>query len=57
MGFWKAFARNEDGATALEYALIVATVFLAIVSAVTAFAGNTTAIINRVAAAISTVVS
>ena len=33
-------ARDESGATAIEYGLIVALVFLVAVSAMTSFAGN-----------------
>ena len=35
------FLRNESGATAIEYGLIVALIFLAIITGVTAFASGT----------------
>lgn len=37
-----SFVRDEDGATAIEYALIISLIFLVIVSAVTLFATNMT---------------
>lgn len=37
----KAFARREDGATAIEYALIISLIFLAIIGGVTAFGDKT----------------
>jgi pilus assembly protein Flp/PilA len=39
----KAFWADERGATAVEYGLIVACIFLAIVGGLSAFAGNETA--------------
>jgi pilus assembly protein Flp/PilA len=47
-GFW----RDERGATAIEYGLIIALIFLVIVGAVTSFATNATTVINKAAAAI-----
>ena len=35
------FLRNESGATAIEYGLIVALIFLAIITGVTAYADTT----------------
>lgn len=32
--FWRAFARNNRGATAVEYGLIVALIFVAIAAAI-----------------------
>jgi pilus assembly protein Flp/PilA len=43
------FARDERGATVVEYGLIAALVFLAIVGAVTAFSENTKAMFDMIA--------
>lgn len=43
---------DRRGATAIEYGLIVSLIFLAIVTAVTAFGNNATTMINHVAAVI-----
>ena len=48
----KAFWANESGATAIEYGLIAALVFLVIVTSVTAFGNKTTGIMDSVSAAI-----
>ncbi len=48
----KAFWANESGATAIEYGLIAALVFLVIVTSVTAFGNKTTGVMNSVSAAI-----
>jgi pilus assembly protein Flp/PilA len=45
----RRFARSESGATAIEYGLIVALIFLAILGGVTAFATNETTMYNHVA--------
>jgi len=37
----KAFAKDRSGATAIEYALIVSLIFLAIIGGVTAFGTGT----------------
>lgn len=37
---WRAFRADESGSTALEYALIVALIFLTIIGAVTLFANG-----------------
>lgn len=42
MTFWKQFLRDESGATSIEYALIMAFVFLVILTAMTMFAKNST---------------
>lgn len=47
------FLRNESGATALEYGLIISLIFLVIVSAVTAFGKTATDIFNTAFHAIS----
>jgi len=43
-----AFLRSESGATAVEYGLIVVLIFLAIVTAVSLFASNATAMFNLI---------
>lgn len=40
------FLRDEAGATALEYGLIIALIFLVILSALTAFGGTSSGIFN-----------
>jgi pilus assembly protein Flp/PilA len=44
---------NQDGATAVEYGLIVACIFLAIIGGLTLFAGNETSMYNNVSTTIS----
>ncbi|MBA4803492.1 MAG: Flp family type IVb pilin [Brevundimonas sp.] len=44
--FLSRFRRDEDGATAIEYGLIIALIFLAIVSALTAFGNATSGMFN-----------
>lgn len=46
-------AKDESGATAIEYGLIVALIFLAIITSVQLFASNVTARFNEVDAAVS----
>jgi pilus assembly protein Flp/PilA len=43
-----AFIRDEEGASAIEYALLVALVALGIATAFTAFSGKVTSLFNRV---------
>jgi pilus assembly protein Flp/PilA len=50
--FIHRLASDESGATAIEYGLIVALIFLVAVSAITSFANNTTAMYNTISAAI-----
>jgi len=52
----KCFLRDERGATAIEYGLICALIFLVIVTSVTTFGNKTTNIMSRVSTAISNVV-
>ncbi len=40
------FIRDEAGATSLEYGLIIALIFLVILSALTAFGGTSSGIFN-----------
>jgi pilus assembly protein Flp/PilA len=42
-----AFLRDEQGATAIEYALLVALIALGITAALTSFSGNIAALFNR----------
>lgn len=51
----KAFLRDEGGATAIEYGLICALIFLVIVTSVTAFGNRTTGLIDTIGAAIDEV--
>ncbi len=44
----EAFIRCEQGATAVEYGIIVIMIFLAIVSAVSLFANNAVAMFNHI---------
>ena len=44
--FLVRFQRDEDGATALEYGLIIALIFLVILSALTAFGATGSGIFN-----------
>jgi len=51
MGKLLIFLKEEDGVTAIEYALIASLIFLAIVSSVTLLSSNVTTLYNKVAAA------
>jgi pilus assembly protein Flp/PilA len=44
--FAKRFNQDERGATAIEYGLIIALIFLVILSALTAFGDTSTGIFN-----------
>ena len=46
------FAKDESGATAIEYGLIVSLIFLVIVGAVTNFASHFTTVLNTASNAI-----
>jgi len=50
--FLTRFSRDESGATALEYGLIIATIFLVILAAVQLFASNATTKFNDASDAI-----
>ncbi|MEN5147248.1 Flp family type IVb pilin [Brevundimonas diminuta] len=52
-GFIYRFLRDEGGATAIEYGLICALIFLAIILAVTAFAAESSAMYNYISTTIS----
>jgi len=47
------FLRNESGATAIEYGLLCALIFLAIVTSISALAAT----VNKLSAAIQTAIS
>lgn len=49
----RAFAADECGATAIEYSLIVGLIFLAIVTAVEAFASNTNVMYSEISSAMT----
>ena len=51
--FVKRFAKNESGATAIEYGLIVALIAVVIIGAVTALGTNMSTSFNTVASAVS----
>lgn len=48
----RGFLKDDTGATSIEYGLIVATIFLAIVGAVQLFANNSTGAFNQAMATI-----
>ena len=48
MNFIKNFIAEEDGVTAIEYALIAALVSAVLVTAVTALSGGLTAVFDRI---------
>lgn len=49
------FGRNEDGATAIEYALIASLLSVAIIGALLALNGSITSMFNRITVAITSV--
>lgn len=55
------FLRNESGATAIEYGLVCALIFLAIVTSISALAnsqnGGLAATVNKLSAAIQAAIS
>ena len=52
--FLNRFRRDERGATAIEYGLIIALIFLVILSALTAFGGTSSGIFNSAMNAVRT---
>lgn len=48
-----AFFRDESGATAIEYGLIVALIFLAIITSVNQFATNTNTMYSEITSALN----
>ncbi|WP_309627131.1 Flp family type IVb pilin [Brevundimonas sp.] len=53
----RRFLSNESGATAIEYGLIVAMIFLVIVGAVSLFAGKATGTFDKVSTAVSAAIT
>lgn len=51
----RRFLKDDSGATAIEYGLIVGMIFLVIVGAVTLFATNATATFDRISEAVTDV--
>ncbi len=49
----RAFARDESGATAIEYGLIVALVFLAVLTSVNLFTTNTGTMYSEISSALN----
>ena len=49
----RRFLKNDSGATAIEYSLIAALIFLVIVASVGVFASKVTVIFDKIATAIS----
>jgi pilus assembly protein Flp/PilA len=49
----RRFALDEDGATAVEYALIVALIFLAIIGAVNNFASSTNSMYSEISSTLA----
>lgn len=52
--FLARFAKDESGATAIEYGLIAGLIGVAIIAAVTLTGTNLTGLFNRIAAALTT---
>lgn len=48
-----AFSEDESGATAIEYGLIVALIFLAILTSVNTFASNSNIMYSEISSAMS----
>ena len=48
--FFKRFAQDESGATAIEYGLIAALIAVVIITAVTTLGGNVSGTFDKVAA-------
>lgn len=53
----RRFLKSDSGATAIEYGLIVAMIFLVIVGAVSLFAGKATGTFDKVSTAVSAATS
>ena len=51
-GALRAFVRDESGATAIEYGLIVSLIFLAIVGAVKGYVNSTSEMYSEISSAI-----
>ncbi|WDI30494.1 Flp family type IVb pilin [Hyphococcus flavus] len=48
VGLVAAFHHDEDGATAIEYGLIVALIFLAVVGAIRSYTNTTSGMYNQI---------
>jgi pilus assembly protein Flp/PilA len=48
-----AFAKDQSGATAVEYGLIISLIFLVCVTAIGTFSGNAVAMFTNIATAVS----
>ncbi len=46
------FRRDQSGATAIEYGLIISCIFLAILTGVSLFSGNTTVMYGKISTAV-----
>jgi pilus assembly protein Flp/PilA len=57
MNFIKNFIKEEDGVTAIEYALIASLIAGVIIAAVTLLGGNITRMFNALAAKVKTTTS
>jgi len=53
----RRFLKNDSGATAIEYGLIVGMIFLVIVGAVSLFANKATGTFDKISTAVSTATS
>ena len=51
----KRFLEDESGVTAIEYGLIASLLFLAIITAVSAFSTNANAMFDKISAAVTNV--
>ena len=49
----KTFAKDQSGATAIEYGLIISLIFLVCVTAIGTFAGNNNTNYNKISTAIA----
>jgi pilus assembly protein Flp/PilA len=49
----RGFLRDDSGATAIEYGLIVALVFLAVITSVNTFADNTNEMYSEIVSALN----
>lgn len=55
LNFLKTLGRDDSGATAVEYGLILALIFLAMVGAIQTFGNETTGMWDRVSSTVRTV--
>jgi len=50
---WRRFIADQSGATAVEYAVICACMFLVVVAAIVSFGGKATNMFNNLASAVA----